>query len=473
MTFRSAVRSGAASLGKIENALAGVILLGLAYSIWHVITFKYLPQPFFYEPADVFADWFNTTYWSRDPGAYDSWNTVYPPLSFVFLRLFSLSSCYVKYRPFTFMDLGPGVAARECDWLAMSTLWAVFFLNLYLIYRVFRRWDPPTAISRTICLGLGLPMVDGLERGNLVLISFTFLLLGLAPLLRSTLVRWLCMGLAINFKIYLIAPALALVLKRRWRWAEGAVIATVLVYLLSYAALGRGNPIEIYENIVGFASQPARDILDFWYSTTYVALVSLMEGDNFPFILMIGSDAIHDTLLAISIGQHSTQLLLMLAALGIWLRPEAVSSYRTINIAILFVSVTSEPGGYAQIYFMLFTLLEPWKGALRKTAIILCYLLAIPLDVPLYPLAEVARDTYFGHTTVLVNFKVMIGPFIRPLLIMIVAACIALVTILDVWRDVRQQGWSSRWRFRRDSALLPWTKAPTSPATRLSADPAA
>lgn len=463
MTWLLAVRRALVSLRGAEAALALIILIGLAYSIWHIFTYYYLPQPFFYVPDDVFADWFNTAYWAHDPGAYDSWRTVYPPLSFVFFKIFSLPSCYEAN----------GLNARNCDWFAMATLWTIFFINLFLTYRVFRRWDRSTAISRTICLGLGLPMVDGLERGNLVLISFTFLLLGMAPLLRSTFVRWLCIALAVNFKVYLIAPILALLLKRRWCWAEGALIATVLVYLVSYALNGHGTPMEIYHNITAYTSGETTDILDFWYSTTYSALVSLLKGDAFPFITMIGSKAIDQALLMLTSAQLLTQLLLVAAVAGIWLRPEAVSVYRTINLAILFVSVTSEPGGYAQIYFMLFTLLEPWKGGWRKTAIVMCYLLAIPLDLPLYPLPEIERDTYFGSATVLVNYRVMIGPFIRPALIMVIAGCISILTIQDVWRDIRLQGWAGRWRFRRDAVLLPWIKRPTAPDTAIPTPPPA
>ncbi|RYZ83351.1 MAG: hypothetical protein EOP06_20150, partial [Proteobacteria bacterium] len=201
----------------VETLAATAIAVGLVYCTWHFFYYYYLPQPFFYEPADIFADWFNTAYWARDPGTYDVWKTLYPPISFVFLRIFGIDSCYPKLRPYLTQDLSPGLAARECDWIGLAALAIIFFVNLFLIYRVFRRWDRKTAVQRTICLGLGLPMLDGLERGNLVLVSFMLLLLAFAPLVRSAWVRWLCAGAMVNFKVYLIAPILALLLKRRWQ----------------------------------------------------------------------------------------------------------------------------------------------------------------------------------------------------------------------------------------------------------------
>jgi hypothetical protein len=451
-------RSRAGSL--VETVLAAVIIGSVCYCLWHLWRFFYLPQPFFYEPDDLFADWFNTAYWARDPGTYDVWRTVYPPLSFVFLRIFTLDSCYLKSRAY---DASVGYAARDCDWLGLTTIGLIVLLNLLLIYRVYSKWDRKTAIQRTICLGLGLPMLDGLERGNLVLISFTLLLLAFAPLVRSARLRWICAGTMVNFKVYLIAPVAALLLKRKWRWVECAMLATAIVYLASYAAFGRGTPDQIYENIQSFTNIPAQGILDFWYSTTYEALISLLKGNAFPFVIVIGSRNVDLLLFWIPALQHLTQAIIIIAAAAIWVRPESISTYRAVNLAILLVVITTEPGGYAQVYFMLFTLLEPWKGGLRKTAILLCYLLAIPLDIPIDSVPEVVRDTYVGHTTVLVAFKVMIGPFFRPLFILIIANCIALQTIAEVWHDIREQGWSRRWRFRRDAPLLPWIEHPAPP----------
>jgi hypothetical protein len=163
--------------------------------------------------------------------------------------------------------------------------------------------------------------------------------------------------------------------------------------------------------------------------------------------------------------QQTVQALILVAAAAIWLRPEAVSSYRAVNLAILLVLITTEPGGYTQVYFMMFIMMEPWKGFYRKWAIIACYVLAIPLDIPIDSAPEVVRDTYFGYGRTVISYKVMIGPFFRPMIIMSVAAAIALLTIVEVWKDVRLQGWSTRWRFRRDVAFLPWIKQPSPPAS--------
>lgn len=444
----------------VETVLAAVILGGVVYCLGHLFVRGYLPQPFFYEPFDIYADWFNTAFWARDPGTYDVWKTLYPPLSFVILRLIGIDSCYPQGRAY---DPSAGLAARECDWVGLVAIYGFLIIDIALIYYVLRKVDRRTAIQRTICVGLGLPMLDGVERGNLVLISFLFMILAFAPVLKSARLRWLCAGMAINLKVYLIGAVIALLLKRRWRWVEGALIATVAVYLVSYALLGRGTIPEIIRNIQDFSDVQATQLLDFWYSTTYQALLSLLKGDMFPFGLLIGSRNVELILFLIPALQHTAQAIVLLAAAATWLRPEAVPTYRAINLAILLTLITTEPGGYTQIYFMLFVMMEPWKGFWRKWAIAGCYILAIPLDIPIDRAAEVARDLYFGDGRTTLAYQIMIGPFIRPLLIMTIAAAIAMVTIIEVWKDIRLQGWSTRWRFRRDLPLLPWVQRPLPP----------
>lgn len=442
-----------------ETALAAVILAGIAYCAWHLLKFKYLPQPFFYEPMDTYADWFNTAYWARDKGTYDVWRTIYPPLSFVILRVLGLGSCYPRGRSF---ESSPGLAARDCDWVGLGAIYAFFIIDVVLVYYVLRKVDRRTAIQRTICVALGLPMLDSLERGNLVLVSFLFLILAFCPVLKSARLRWLAAGITVNLKVYLVGAIVALLLKRRWRWAEGALVATVLVYLVSYGILGRGTLPEIFANIQEFTDWDASQLLDIWYTTTNHTLISLLEHNEIP-VLLFGSRNTDIALIVLPLIEHTVQAMIMLAAAATWFRPEVVPSYRAINLAILMALITAEAGGYSQIYFMLFVMMEPWKGFGRKWAIVACYILAIPLDIPLDRAPETIGETYFGDARTVISYQVMLGPFVRPLIILSIAAAVAAVTLRDVWQDIRQQGWSSRWRFRRDAPMLPWIKPPTPP----------
>ena len=391
--------------------------------------FGYLPPPFFYEPSDTFADWFNPAFWARQKGTYDTWLSVYPPLSFVFLRIFGIDRCYPDTRG---LEASAGLAARDCDWVGLVMMGLIFALNIVLTWKTFRKLDPATAPMRTVCVALGMPMLVGLERGNLLLIAYTCTLLALAPVLASARLRWLFAGLAINFTIYRVGGVVALVLKRRWLWVEGALIATALVYLGSLAAFGAGTPFELLRNVTNFSNLSAAQILDAWSGFTYEPLSEVVETGSFPLVELLGSNVVHTLDILLPFLRRFTQGLIALAAFAIWLRPEAYSPYRAVTLGILMGLQTIESGIYSYMFVALFVLMEPWRGAGRIWAIVVTYILAFPFDFPLDWLPESPRDLYFADRVTMVSSQITLGPFIRPLLIMTVAWALCLTTLYEL-----------------------------------------
>jgi hypothetical protein len=426
---------------RVEPVLGLFILASLIYPLWHLFTYAYLPQPFFYSPDDLWADWFNTAYFAYDPGTYDAWRTIYPPLSFVFLRMFTLGYCYT---PTNGTDASPGLPARTCDWWGLFSLHAFFLIAIALAAYSFYKWDRKTAPWRTIAVGLGFPFLDGLERGNLVIVSFICLMLAFGPILKSARMRALAIGLAINFKVYLIASLMPLLLRRRWRFVEWGVLSTVLVFLVSFALLGRGTPGEIYRNILEFNEwqSQASDLLGLWFSTTFTPHLGLLNSPLISVPDLIGSRNTDLLLFVIPLLVHSTQAAILLAAVATWLKPGVVPFHRVVNLGLMFALITSEAGGYTQVFFMYFVFFEKFEGWGRRWAIIACYLLAPSTDIPVDTVfTPVVRDTFLWGKTVIVTYYVMLGPFFRPLIVLSVPFALSLVTIRAVWREIQFNGW--------------------------------
>lgn len=426
---------------RIEAIFALLIIAAIVHAIFFTIENGYLPPPFFYEPGDVYGDWFNTAYWARSEGAYDTWTTLYPPLTFVFLRLVGIDQCYPKFRDF---DMSAGYAARDCDWLGIVMIWALLIINAALTYWTLRKIDPKTAALRTCCAGIGWPMLDAVERGNLLLIAYTCFLLAVSPLVSSSRARVTFAALAINFKIYLVSAFLPLVLKRQWFRVEMIIIATVLVYLFSYFVLGYGTPVEIIRNLSNWSNSVASQILDLWPATSYQPLIAFLQSDNFPIVLFIDSFTLNWAVNGLKVVLVATQAIIVLAAISVALRPEAVPAWRLINLGVLLAIVTTETGGYTPAYFLLLLMMEPWKGTLRKILISLGYLLAIPYDIPLANVVPVVRDTYIGGTTTIISYSITLAPLIRPAIIIVVSLCLSLLTLIEVWQAVQQYGIAAR-----------------------------
>ena len=133
-----------------EFSIIVAILAGWGYAIWFFHKYRYLPQPFFYEPSGVFMDWYSLTFWSHFRGAYDIAGSIYPPLSFVVLKLFSFPTCYVNNN---------SEWARSCDWLGIVVLTGILAINVVLTFMTLYKHDRRTFFPRAFALSLGLPMI--------------------------------------------------------------------------------------------------------------------------------------------------------------------------------------------------------------------------------------------------------------------------------------------------------------------------
>ena len=464
MKLREAFRSGLA----FEWIFAALIVASIVRTIWFTWTYGYLPPPYFYEPSDVYGDWFNTAYWARTDGMFDVWTTLYPPLSFVLLQFLGIDRCYPRSRAF---DMSAGLIIRDCDWLGIVSIWSFWALSVVLVFLAMRKFDRSRAIPRTICVGFGWPLLNAIERGNLVLIAFPFFLLATMPLLKSARLRWLFAGMAINLKVYLIAPFVAQLFKRRWRWVEGVLLATIFTYLVSYTWLGHGTPAEIFRNLSSWSTLKIVNPLDFWPATTYQGLYSLLDSNAqvFPTLLILGSRMIEWGQLTITLILRATQAIVLAAMAASWLRPEVVSRYRLFTLGVLLALISTEAGGYSPCYFMALVMTERWKGPGAIFAICACYLLALSYDIRLSSMATVVRDSYIAGARVVIDMNLTLWPFVRPLLIQLIAIALSCATLRAVWLDVRHQGWAERWRFRRDVPFLPWVRRPSSPEQRSQA----
>ncbi|SFK36132.1 hypothetical protein SAMN03159338_4020 [Sphingomonas sp. NFR04] len=447
-----------------EYAMGFFVLALIGRVMWVLYFEGYLQQPFFYEPSDTFMDWFNTAYWAHDRGTYDKWGTIYPPLSFVVMRLLGKGSCYLG---------AEGQEVRDCDWVGLVAIHAIFVMNIILTAIAFSKIDRRTAIPRAIAVSTGMPMMFALERGNIILLCFTAMLLAFGPIIKSARARWFFAGIAVNFKIYLIATIFAQLLRRKWLWAEGALIATVLIYAITYGILGVGTPIELFDNIFTYSTGfIAAQVLDVWYSVTYQPLISMLQGTSFPVSTIVGSRVADFGLVFLPTVTRLGQLSIVLAAVATWLRPEAVPPHRVAFFGVCLALISSEAGGYTEALVLMFVFMESWRGIARPIAIILCYILALPSDIIVGYIPPLQRISYLaGGAQVEVHLGVALGMFLRPGLLILVGVSMSAATIAAVWRDIRHQGWSRRWRYRRDYPLLPGVARPRPPVAEAGAQP--
>ena len=433
---------------RVEWLLALPVLAGIIHTIVFAWIYGYLPQPYFYEPSGTFMDFFAPATFAHQGGAYDAFQTIYPPLSFVVLKLVSWGPCYA---------FNASEEARSCDLYGIGSLFAIYLINTVLIALSYRKLDRGTAIPRTFALCAGLSMTYALERGNVLLWCFTCLILAYGPLVRSARVRWIFAGLAVNFKVYLIGTIFAQLLKGRWRWFEGAMIAAIIIYLVTFAIYGEGTPREIYNNITAYAGGfKAASLLDLWYPSSLKPIELLLTGRaEFPVMPSLGSQVIEVGVVVVRAFVLSVTLAIIAAAAAAWWRPQAVPMHRLVLLSMGIALINSEVGGYTHMLLIFFVFMERWRGIGRPAAIVMAYVLCIALEIPIERVPPVVRDSYLSNRMVIAEFYVGAGVLVRPVLVQLILLSLSLVTIRDAWADARRSGWRSPFQRAGHPEALP------------------
>ena len=407
-----------------EVILAIGVIASLAATVLFFREHGYLPQPFVFDTNDTFMDWFNTAYWANNQGAYDVWRSIYPPLSFVFLDLFSLPGCYLQ-SPFY---------ARDCDWLGRAAIYGFFALNIVLLWLSFRCADHTTAPMRTAAMALGLPLLFTLERGNLILVCFAAFMLAHGPLLKSRLWRGMAAAVTINFKPYLVLPVFALAIRREWRMLELAGIATIALFCITLMLVGAGTPGQLVSNTVNWVEFQSGQVWnEINYSTSYAPFLNMREA-QVPLLEFVPSRTIENIEFAVPLAIRTTQALAFAALVAAWLQPRALPASRIAAILLGAYLVTQSPGGYTQLFLLFLVFLERFRGAGPIAAITCAYLLCLVGDAPLATILDLSTESWLSGRPVSPQFGLAWGHFLRPALLILIIWTLALDTLYQAAR---------------------------------------
>jgi hypothetical protein len=400
------------SIRGLEWLLAGTILLALAYAAWFFRDQGYLPQPFLYDVNAPLVGLYETAFWANNPDPYGVGQNIYPPLTFILIKVMSIHRCYVA----------GVIAGRGCDWLARDILVGFYLLNIPLVYRAYRQIDPDTALPRALAVCLGLPMLYALECGNVIIMAFTFFVLGCGGFTRSAAPRWLSLALAINFKPYLLVMFLPALVRRRWRWVLGCGLAGGAVYVSTFATLGKGSPAELLRNLGLYAAYVAhRRWSDVYYATSFLPLTRFLSSD-FAFLGFPSARDGEGWVIALTGLMRCVQLGVAACIIASLWRPRGVNSRRftAMVLALILTTMTTGQSGYVQIFLFFLIFFEPWRGPTRIVILVSTYLLCIPADYALMPVIHAVAQSYLGGRSVQASFGVSVGQIVRPAVLLIV-----------------------------------------------------
>lgn len=402
-----------------------LIVLGILGLVREILVEGYLADPFLHAKSDSFNDWYNPAYWANNLGAYSEWKSIYPPFSFIFIKLFSNERCY-HYAV---------TSARECDPAGIVLISVLTILNFLLVWRVFRGIDRATALPRALAAGLGLPVIFAWERGNLIVPCYTAFILAYGNLLKSARLKTLCAAISLSFKPYLILALTGHFLKRDWVRLEWCGLFFIALYAGSLAILEAGDPMTLVGNTAVFDHTPGIDLITF--TTTYTGLLTILQLP-LPIIQIIGSapvDALERYIPPmIYVGAAGVMACLAYATA----RRGVLSKARSSALAlVLFMSVSVAPGGYAVQFALFFVFFEPLKGVGRVLALLGAYLWCIPFDLTAATIYHDLGFSFLGQRIVSYDLNFTYGQLLRPGLLLLIEYGLVYASVGAIVRDLR------------------------------------
>ncbi|MDB5701569.1 MAG: hypothetical protein JWL66_1768 [Sphingomonadales bacterium] len=431
----------------ILEALLVIGLLAGLYDLFNVFrTLGYLPAPFVFDVSDTFMDWFNTAYWSHNPGAYSVWNTIYAPLSFVITKVIGDPTCYAS-APWD---------ARNCDVLGIVGILAIYFACVVATAVALYRRDRSTALFRTIGLGVGGPMLFALERGNLIMWAYLVFVLFYGQLIRSKVGNAIAAAVMINLKSYLLFPVLGLIAHRRWRALELAGFATLGIYFLSMFIINAGTPFELVHNLQVWFDMRAGTIWDeVLYSTTYKPYL-LFDVRQYPIRDYVEQRSIDIAKIVITGEVIASRAIAMICVAGAYFYPKAVSMQRIAFFILMQSFMNQNPGGYAIAFIVFLVFMEEWRNWGTGLAIACCYLVSIPTDLTISVFYHYERESWLSGRLVDSAYGLPLGALVRPGLLVIVLWSLAIDSLIDIHRAIKTErpNLGLGWRRRPDLAQV-------------------
>lgn len=406
----------------VERLMGVAVLVSLAMVVRKYVVSRHLPHPFNSDPSQSFMDFYNTAYWANNAGTYRIWHSVYPPLSFLFTRLITNHSCYTQ----------EPMLARTCDLAAVRFIFAIFFANSILVFLALRRSAVVAVVPRSVALCLGLPMLYGLELGNLIITCFTFFVLAESELLKIFWIRQLCRGVYCNLKLYLLVTIFPFVLRRHVRWVATISIFGLIVYVTTYLVFGAGSPMEL-----------AKDIFSYVDDQT----ILYRDQNHLGMIAAISHNIWNKTaLIVVRCGE-------LLAVIGILiggLSDCPVDGRRMLALVLSIVSSEAAihtqgfSADYTQIFLIFLIFLETEANPYATAIVASSYLLCIHVDILVFSAYANEAVSYLSGRIVRVDYGLTLGQFVRPVLLVLVQVCLVVL----IWREAAPASSAARWRIR-------------------------
>ena len=393
---------------KIEPVKVFYLLLffefiNISYYFYYLSSHSYLPAPFLYDSNDTLMDFYTPLFWVIKDGFYTTFNSVYPALNYYFLKIFAVAvPANQVSNAFQLRDQFP-VLGLIVSFLYVLIIWVAVNVGEWRKIHFIHR-----GLIFLACL-LSVPVLFGLERGNLIFLALLFLALYLNA--SNPWFKAIFLGLLINVKPYFVILLLPYLNFHQFNKVE--LIRTILITAVIFFGLGllvELNLSDFFKAYLGFAKKGAisiegvvalphsiaalsaiKALVDFGTGSAYTFWFSLLKGLNYASVVL---------LLCTALFKKLTPLELFIASM------------------IMLTNFSISTGGYILIIYIVLIPYLLQSIEYKKLLIFILLIFALPLDwINFLELKNFPKYSYIGGNIFIgePSHFLAIGSIFRPL----------------------------------------------------------
>jgi hypothetical protein len=393
---------------KIDLAKALYLVLffefiNIGYYYYYLSNYGYLPTPFVFDKNDTLMDFYNPLFWVIKDSFYTTINSVYPALNYFFLKIFTLGIA---------PDQISNSFELRNDFPILGIIISLIYVLIIWVVVNIGEWRKVNFSHKGLiflaCV-LSVPVLFGLERGNLIFLALLFLALYLNA--SNPWLKAIFLGLLINVKPYF--AILLIQYLNMHQLNKGGLIRSILITAAIFFVSGffAGiNFIDFFKAYLSFSKNTTlsvEGVVALPHSiaalSTIKALISFGEGSRYTFwfsLLKVINYAAVLILLCTVLLKKTTPLELLIASI--------------IILTNFFIST----GGYILIIYIVLIPYLLQSKEYKKLLFFILLIYALPVDwMNFIELNYPYMYSYLGGNIYINNpgFFLSIGSIIRPL----------------------------------------------------------
>ncbi|MDH6154035.1 hypothetical protein M2124_000291 [Polynucleobacter sphagniphilus] len=377
--------------------------INVGYYCYYLSNHGYLPAPFALDKNDTLMDFYNPLFWVIKNGFYTTFNSVYPAINYFFLKIFSLGISPDQIsNPFQLRNDFP-ILGIFISFIYVLIIWVVVNIGEWRKVNFSHK-----GLIFLACL-LSVPVLFGLERGNLIFLALLFLALYLNA--SNPWLKAICLGLLINVKPYFAILLVQYLNIHQFNKVEliRSILITAAIFFVSGFFAGI-NFIDFFKAYLSFSKNTTlsvEGVVALPHSiaalSTIKALISFGEGSRYTFwfsLLKVINYVAVLILLCTVLLKKTTLLELLIASI------------------IILTNFSISTGGYILIIYIVLIPYLLQSKEYKKLLFFILLIYALPVDwINFKELSYPYIYSYLGGNIYINNpgFFFSIGSIIRPL----------------------------------------------------------